>query len=415
MASTAIPSGRFDSTFGFLSQGYPFIGRECDRLGSDAFRTRVMLKPVICARGAEWAELFYDGERFTRRGAIFPTTLRLLQDVGSVQSLDGPAHRHRKALFVSLLMDRERVKELVAIFESEWKAAEPGWRGHTISLLEKVNPVLTRTACRWCGLDYDLLGGDTFAAELDAMVANAGRLDPRVIPALMRRRKAEEAVEKHLSKVRSDRDDTSPVSHIAGFIDANEQRLDTATAAVELINILRPILAVGRYIVYCALALEEQVEWRAQFARQDFSQLEEFVEEVRRFYPFFPFVGGTTRRVFAWQGTEITLGTWVLFDLYGTNHDPRRFPTPDAFRPGRGTSWAQQGYDFVPQGAGRTEQTHRCPGELATVELMKTAVGLLSRLDAEAVGPRDLKLTHYPPMPPGGLRLRVAGSAGDQP
>ncbi|MDF2096949.1 hypothetical protein [Aquibaculum arenosum] len=73
----------FDHTLPFLREGYDFISRRCDRLQSDRFLTRLMLRPVLCTRGAEAAEMVYEGGRFTRQGALPPTTLRLLQDKGS--------------------------------------------------------------------------------------------------------------------------------------------------------------------------------------------------------------------------------------------------------------------------------------------------------------------------------------------
>src|SRR5690554_463939 len=58
----------FDHTLAFLRSGYAFVGQRCDELGTDRFATRLMLRPVICARGEAAAELVYDAERVTRQG-----------------------------------------------------------------------------------------------------------------------------------------------------------------------------------------------------------------------------------------------------------------------------------------------------------------------------------------------------------
>jgi fatty-acid peroxygenase len=92
-----------DSTRAFFAEGYEWIGNRCRALGSDAFRARIMLRPVVAMAGEEAARRFYDGQSFTRAGAMPQTTLRQLQDKGSVQSLDGAAHRHRKQLFLSIM------------------------------------------------------------------------------------------------------------------------------------------------------------------------------------------------------------------------------------------------------------------------------------------------------------------------
>lgn len=114
----------FDHTLAFLREGYQFISRRCEGLASDRFSARLMLKPVICMRGEAAAEMFYDGDRFTRRrGAMPPTVLRLLQDKGSVQQLDDEAHRDRKSMFVNLLMSDEAEHQFVEIFRAQWLSA----------------------------------------------------------------------------------------------------------------------------------------------------------------------------------------------------------------------------------------------------------------------------------------------------
>ena len=69
----------------------------CARLGAEAFRTRLMLRPVLCARGSAAAEAFYTPDRFTRVGAMPAVTMRLLQDRDSVQMLDGRQRQRQKA------------------------------------------------------------------------------------------------------------------------------------------------------------------------------------------------------------------------------------------------------------------------------------------------------------------------------
>jgi fatty-acid peroxygenase len=70
----------FDSTLALLREGYDFIAGRCDRLSTDIFATRLMLKRAICIRGASAAEMFYGGSHFTRNGAMPQMTMRLLQD-----------------------------------------------------------------------------------------------------------------------------------------------------------------------------------------------------------------------------------------------------------------------------------------------------------------------------------------------
>lgn len=87
----------FDNSLALLSEGYEFISRRCDRLDSNLFRTRLMLRPFVCMRGEDMARLFYDEERFIREGAAPLRVKQTLFGNGGVQGLDGAAHRDRKS------------------------------------------------------------------------------------------------------------------------------------------------------------------------------------------------------------------------------------------------------------------------------------------------------------------------------
>src|SRR5690554_6631161 len=104
----------FDSSLAFLSKGYQFISQRCRQYDSDIFKTRIMLRPVYCVTGAEAAQMFYVPGRFTRVGAMPPTTLSLLQDHGSVLTLDGEAHARRKEMFMAL-MGPSRIADLITL------------------------------------------------------------------------------------------------------------------------------------------------------------------------------------------------------------------------------------------------------------------------------------------------------------
>ena len=161
-----------DATLALLRDGYGFVSRRCDRLGADAFRTRLMLRPVLCARGPDAARAFYTPGRFTRVGAMPAITLRLLQDKGSVQGLDGDAHRHRKAMFLDILLDDAQVERLVALTRKELTAAIPHWTLHQpIELTREMTFVLTRVGFGWAGIPLPDEAAAT--ADLAAMVANA--------------------------------------------------------------------------------------------------------------------------------------------------------------------------------------------------------------------------------------------------
>lgn len=56
-----------------------------------------------------------------------------------------------------------------------------------------------------------------------------------------------------------------------------------------------------------------------------------FVQEVRRFYPFFPFAAAEVKTDFTWKDYTFEKGTLTLLDLYGTNHDTNIWGIPKCF------------------------------------------------------------------------------------
>ena len=398
-------TGRPDSTLAFFKLGYEFISTQCDALESDAFITRIMLTRVVCMRGPQASLLLYGVPNLTRVGSMPMTVLKLLQDIGSVQQLDGKAHLRRKAMFVDLLMDETKVEELATRFHDLWIGALPRWRADgAADLMKNAYRLLTQAAHDWAGIPEGYFDTEALAGELARMIASTGHFGPRTFATLLSRREVEKTLVRLVGDVRSGRvgaGDGTALAIIAAATDVEGRQLDPEICAVELLNVLRPIAAVSRYVVYAALALEKHPPWRDLFAAGDEDRIEGFVEEVRRFYPFFPLVGAVADERLNWAGREWKKGQWFLLDLYGTTHDPRYFPQPHEFRPERDLSWRKQDYSFIPQGAGNTRTTHRCPGEQITVRLMVEAVRILSRdmRYAFVPGAGEIRLDNIPAKP----------------
>ena len=398
-----------DHTMAFLRQGYGFIGQGCDRFGADMFRARLVLRPVICARGPDAARLVYDPDLFTRQGAMPLTVLHLLQGEGSVQTLDDARHRHRKALFVSLLMSDRAEHQIITIFEQEWRRALPQWQARNeISLLEEAGLVLTRTACRWIGLTPPDESETALHTDLSAMIEAAGQVGPGVVQTLFRRRRVERWLQDAVGRQREiSSPPKNPLTEVALFRDHGGATLSLRVAAVEVLNILRALVAVGRYVMLCALALHQRPEWLDRVRGAPEPIQFSFAEEVRRFYPFFPAVAGKVRRPFNHRGHEFSQGDWMVLDLHASCHHHRVFPRPDEFNPRRAGTWRNQDFGFIPQGAGRVDLTHRCPGERLTVAVMRRAIGLLTEEMTYCVPEQDLALPTFriPTRPKGGFLI----------
>lgn len=400
-----------DSTLPFLREGYPFASSRFEELGDDVFTTRLALWPVTFLRGEEASAMFYGGDRFTRQGAMPATIQHLLQDKGSVQSLDGAAHRHRKQAFLSF-MGPAAMESIAGIFGQEWQRACDRLSGEDRVLLRDLSRVvLTRTAMRWAGIPLPEADLPRLTTELSLMFTQVARFGPANWYAQWRRRGTERWAGDLVRRVRSGELTPDPGTALAVFSDHRDEsgrQLPERVAAVELLNILRPIVAVSLFIEFAAVALVEHPRWRRTFSAGEEDDLEPFVQEVRRHYPFFPAVPGRVRESFDWRGHRFSTGDWVILDLYGTCHDPRLWEDPGGFRPERfrGWSWQESPYTLIAQGAGRHEQDHRCPGEWTTVELLKQAVRLLSTGDLRAPA-QDLSipLNRFPTGPRSGVVL----------
>jgi fatty-acid peroxygenase len=115
-----------DSSVALLREGYAFGARRFARISSDAFETRLMSRRAVVAYGREAARFLYEPDRTTRRRALPPTTLTLLLDLGSVEMLDGPAHRHRKLVFLSM-MTWPALAEIGELVEAQWRSRLSRW------------------------------------------------------------------------------------------------------------------------------------------------------------------------------------------------------------------------------------------------------------------------------------------------
>ena len=176
---------------------------------------------------------------------------------------------------------------------------------------------------------------------------------------------------------------------------------------------LRPTVAVSVYFVWIAHALHRHPEMQDPLVDASDEEVEHFVQEVRRYYPFFPAVAAVVRRDFEWRGLSFRRGRRALLDLHGTNHDRRIWDAPEVFRPSRFRGTEIGAFELIPQGGGDHSSGHRCAGEWLTIALMKRAVRhLVDGLDY-GVPSQDLRvdLARLPAMPRSRMVLSEVGTA----
>ncbi len=407
---TDIPrDDHLESSLALLGEGYPFIRDRCQRLHSNVFQARLLMQNTICLSGEQAARLFYDERHFQRAQAMPRMLKKTLLGQGGVQGLDGEAHRHRKRMFLQLL-DAEAVDELVGLTERSWRQAIGQWQAQgEVQLLGEVQMLLTESVCRWAGVPLPSAERELCRDQLAQMIDGAGGIGPRHLAARKARREAEAWTQHLIEQVRAGElqgDPTRALMVVAHHRDLDGKPLDSRIAAVELLNLLRPTVAVAYFITYAALELLAHPHWCERLRAED-ELLEPFAQEVRRLHAFFPFTAARVRDGFDWQGHHFPAGTRVMLDLWGTNREASRWTDPEAFQPERFVDWSGDAFSFVTQGGGDPAQGHRCPGERLAIELLKLALRMLTREMDYAVPAQDLRidLSRMPAKPESGLLI----------
>jgi fatty-acid peroxygenase len=211
--------------------------------------------------------------------------------------------------------------------------------------------------------------------DLALMVDGFGSLGHRYVRAYRARRRCERWARDIVVAVRDGRLPVpgTALEAIAGYRGRDRQLLPARVAGVELINILRPSVAVAYFVAFTADALAARPELRERLQAGGEQLFESLAYEVRRYYPFVPMLAAKVRRPVTAAGIRFRRGERVMLDVYGTLHDSRMWPMADAFDVDRFVGVYPDPYAYRPQGGGDPAYTHRCPGEGVTIELIKAA------------------------------------------
>lgn len=274
-------------------------------------------------------------------------------------------------------------------------------------LFDEVNDILCQAVCEWAQVPLKPGEEKCRAQDFAAMVSDFGAVGPQYWNGKMARKRTEKWIKQVIEDTRSGnlKPEKNSVLYKAAMYREEGRLLESKMAAIELINILRPIIAVSRFIVFMALALEEHKECREKLLSGNEDYAEMFVQEVRRYYPFAPCLGAVVKKNFKWKGYKFKRKTLVLLDLYGTNHDSRIWKNPNEFFPERFQEKGAHIFDFIPQGGGDASKGHRCPGEQITIELMKTSLRFLIQNIEYTVPVQNFhySLGKIPALPEGGF------------
>lgn len=409
---------RPDLVLALARHGYRFstaVRRSARPPDPDAVAVRFLGRPALLVAGPEAVRFFTDTTVFRRRDATPHVVADVLFGRGAVHGLDGTGQQHRKQLFVRATTPAA-VVELVLGVGRRWRetlAAQPA--AHPVAVQLLAEQVIGAEVLEWVGVHDP--AGPGVVRDLAAEVDGFGVLGPANLRARAARRRTDAWASAVVERARRDgAPEGSVLQLVAGWTDEDGALLPARVAGVELQNVIRPTVAVSRFVAFGVLALTLHPHWRPRLtAEQDgFSfpgpLATAFAHEVRRLTPFVPLLVARADTDTAFRGHRVPSGRRVALDVMATLRDPRHWPDPGRFDPERFLGGQDLVADaLVPQGGGSVVTGHRCPGEEVALGVLAASMAELAAADWRLPA-QDLSvaLRRVPTAPASGVRVVLA-------
>jgi fatty-acid peroxygenase len=400
-----VPRPADDLSYKLWREGYRALATERLRHDDpDAFPSALLGRRTAVVRGPEGARLFYDTSVVSRRRAMPAPLAGLLFGRGAVHGLDDRAHRERKAMFLDLL-DPDRTGPLASSVAADLRQRAASWRGRDVVVFDELAETYGGAVLRWAGID--LSPGDLrrWSRRLTTIVDGFGFAGTAYAKGWAARLLADRWAARLVEGARAG--ERTPAEGTALAAIAASQ-LPARVAGIELLNVLRPTVAVAWPATFATMALAEHPEWREHLVGPDADRKRvAFGHEARRLYPFVPALAGRVKRPVRVAGTDLEVGDRIILDVFGTDQDPQLWPEPGEFRPDRFVDQEPDAFSYLPQGGGDPAQGHRCPGEPLTVRMLAETVGVLAELDLRLVSRPTYDPRRMPTRPDRGLVVRI--------
>ncbi|MDP3889637.1 cytochrome P450 [Nocardioides sp.] len=399
-----------------MRSGYRALPEQRSRhRGADAFETSLLGRRAVVVRGHNGARLFYDPTVVEREGAVPAPLARLIFGRGAVHGLDGDEHAERKAIFLEILTE-QRVDDLADAIGHDLDRRVQRWTGRDVVVFDELVEVYGAAVQAWAGIDAPPPTIRRNSRRLATIVdgfGGAGAAYPRAwLARLWANRWARDLIE----AIRGGQLDARPDSVLALMATGPGRGLSARVAGVELLNILRPTVAVAWPGTFLARHLTAFPQWRPllQDGERATERRAAFGHEVRRTCPFVPALAGRARGTAEIDGVRVEPGDMLVLDVPATNHDPGEWSDPGEFLPERFAGLMPDPYGFVPQGGGDPATGHRCPGEPLTVRILAETARVLSGLDYEPAAAPGYDDTRIPTLPARGFPVRIADRGADR-
>lgn len=401
--------------------GYDAVARDrAARGGGDSYPTRLLGRRAVVVGTPAGVRAFYAQDddapgspgRVRRRDAVPAPLAHLLFGRGAVHALDDGEHDRRKALLRGLV-GTDAVREVAhgAAERLQRRVAVPN--GEHRVLADELVDAYGAAALHWAGVRLPPRQARRTSRRLAGVVAGFGFQPVAYARAWRHRRWADGWATDLVERVRAGTLTASPQTPLAVL--ARRTELDPRTAGVELLNLVRPTVAVAWLGTFAGRALALHPQWRERLADpgDDAARLA-FAHEVRRATPFVPALAAVRTTDGEVDGVPVAAGERMVLDVMGLLRHPDQWRDPGAFRPERflegGLGQGREPADpavLVPQGGGPIEG-HRCPGEDLALALLGSTVEVLATARVEPVDLGEVSTRRIPTLPRGGVLLRCA-------
>src|SRR5215207_4791112 len=144
---------RPENALQLMTRGYGWLPDRRRALGRRTVTARLGGLPVTGIEGPDAARFLYDEDHVRRAHALPEPVQATLFGKGAVHTLDGEAHRVRKAMFVALLMREDGIASLAKQAAAAWDDAAREWaRRPKVVLFEESARVIAGAVTRWTGV-----------------------------------------------------------------------------------------------------------------------------------------------------------------------------------------------------------------------------------------------------------------------
>lgn len=418
-----------DQLLTFFKDGYLFASRQRSKAGLPAdshcpVTINALGGKATIIRGEDAVDFFYDESIIKRDGAMPSLVQGPLFGEGAVHTLDGEAHKVRKAAMVAMAYEDTRVDTFREYVEEEMKAVIERWKTKPGNVYDDVAVAYGRAAFRWAGVPASDEELNKRATQMSHLLDTFGEVKQNVL-AWIDRKKLDKWAEALIEGVRSGAttvDADSVVQHMADLRDEKGELVSAKLAGIELQNLTRPTVAVSRFAAFAAVALVQNPEWaqkvKAEVEENDGRLINlpiatAFAQETRRVYPFVPMLPGFVTKDAEVSGCPVQKGQRVLMDILGTHTSPKVWENPSEFNPQRFLDIEdyEQVKGFLPQGGGSVQDGHRCPGEKIAVAALSSTIAALSAdnvIIAQEADDTTFSMTQLLTRPSTGVRVSVA-------